>query len=130
MSKSTEKSDSVDLMPPVPKGAVLEKYTNNRGGFGYLVVGGIATSGTGIRPRVAPGYCPKCETPAEPWEPPVGFARYDQRIKTLRAGYGLASDELAHAHYLKATGGYIHICSQCENSFFVPASVAKIKTGE
>ena len=103
------------------------RYDHPRGGHGFLSVRDELVYPPGsIRP-VPAGRCPRCETPAGEWEPPVHDARYMNRIATIRETQGARSDAEAHTRYLVETGGFIHTCEQCRTSFFVPAYAARIK---
>ena len=98
-------------------------------GEGFLSIGDgtLSAPAHGIG-TAAPGHCPKCQTPAAPWIPPVLDDRYQRRVQAIREIQKFDSDEAAHRHYLKDTGGYIETCASCATAFFVPSAVATIKT--
>ena len=119
-------SEEAKTQPLVtPEGATLIPA-----GKGALVVGGgISPNAMGFR-QVALGVCPRCETPAAPWQPPMSDHRYKKRVTQIREVQKLDNDAVAHAVFMKESGGFIETCSSCGISFWVPAAVAKIRISE
>lgn len=107
----------------------MSEITQEPYGTGFLSIGDgtLSTPAHGIG-TASPGRCPKCQTPAAPWIPPVFDDRYMRRVQAIREVQKLDSDGAAHRHYLRETGGYIETCLNCTTSFFVPSAVATVKT--
>jgi hypothetical protein len=104
----------------------LQRIDHPRGGHGFLNTENTVTYREEAMKVVAPGLCPRCSTPATPWSPPINDPRYKNRVETLCEIHGI-NEQQAYYQYLKDEGGYIAACAQCQTSFWVPASVAKVK---
>jgi len=119
--------------PELPKdasgGARFSRYTHASGTVGYVFEDGREERDDDGQPHLTdPNKCPSCETEAPSFDPPRHDERYKRRIQEVKIAHDLDDEDdiVAARAFLKATGCYVTRCPNCDTSFRVIASAAKI----